>query len=759
MIRNVGKVTVSGSKTWRDNSNAYYTRPENIALTLWRKIETETGWTKVDATPEWTDEEGNVWTYQYTDLPYADENGYPYTYRVAEMNGDMELGEGDTLPVGNTPGTTTYPGAGYEASYDGDGYVWNITNTLTEQISITVTKDWIDGGPDSGERPASITFELLQNGVVVGTQTVEYTVVSRIIDFFTAGETQWTCTFENLPRFDSNGVAYVYSVKEVTVPGYETGDVHVTDPAHPEQGFSLTNTKMTQLTVKKFWRGTENNTPGSVTVQLKYYTADPNVRYNIPGSIQSAAELNAENGWTYTFTNLPQYVEVDGKYVKCTYVAEEIRIDGIAVKNADFTVHHEDEIIEKDANFHDQTTYQTTITNVQNMTITGTKTWVDNGNAYGTRPENLTLTLYRSVAGGQEEVVNATPTWTKPAEGDEWTYTYSHLPKTDVNGNAYTYRVEETLPAAAENGDHYEQLPGEPGYNFTNVLKGTVNIPVTKIWVDNHDSWGERSETVTIQLYRHTQAKPEKQPVEERTFTTDAGALEQLWNAIKGQTDDEWICTFTGLPKYDDTGALYIYTVEETVPEDYEAAYDQERFQITNTRDGDLRVEKEVTGSDGQKNRDFTFTVTLDDPTINGVYGDMEFVDGVAEFTLRHGQSATAEDLPAGLGYTVVEREANTNRYRTTYTGETGTIPAGDTAVTHVENRRNRQYYPDYTEEPETTPPPHIPEEDWTPPQYDDWHDVPQTGDTMNLALYVALAIVSAAGLTTLLIFARRKRR
>ena len=92
----------------------------------------------------------------------------------------------------------------------------------------------------------------------------------------------------------------------------------------------------------------------------------------------------------------------------------------------------------------------------------------------------------------------------------------------------------------------------------------------------------------------------------------------------------------------------------------------------------------------------------------------MTFENGVATFTLRHGQSATAEDLPAGLGYTVVEHDANTNRYRTTYTGETGTIPAGDTAVTHVENRRNRQYYPDYTEEPEPTPP-RIPEESWRP--------------------------------------------
>ena len=168
-----------------------------------------------------------------------------------------------------------------------------------------------------------------------------------------------------------------------------------------------------------------------------------------------------------------------------------------------------------------------------------------------------------------------------------------------------------------------------------------------------------------------------------------------------------------------------------------------------------------MTGSDGQRSRDFTFTVTLDDATIQGTYGDMTFENGVATFTLRHGQSATAEDLPAGIGYTVVEREANTNRYRTTYTGETGTIPAGDTAVAHVENRRNRQTYPDYTEEP--TPTPEIPEEDWhwphTPPHDGDWHDVPRTGDTMHLTPYLLLAALSAAGLAVLAAFALRRRR
>ena len=54
---------------------------------------------------------------------------------------------------------------------------------------------------------------------------------------------------------------------------------------------------------------------------------------------------------------------------------------------------------------------------------------------------------------------------------------------------------------------------------------------------------------------------------------------------------------------------------------------------------------------------DFEFTVRLDDTTINGTYGEMTFTDGVATFTLKGGESATATGLPTSLGYTVTQTE------------------------------------------------------------------------------------------------------
>ena len=113
-------------------------------------------------------------------------------------------------------------------------------------------------------------------------------------------------------------------------------------------------------------------------------------------------------------------------------------------------------------------------------------------------------------------------------------------------------------------------------------------------------------------------------------------------------------------------------------------------FKNTIARDtGSLTVTKTVAGDLGDRGVDWNFTVTLDDTTINGTYGDMTFVDGVARFVLKHGDSKKAADLPAGVPYTVVETEANQNGYATTATGDRGTIEKDQTKKAEFTNTYN----------------------------------------------------------------------
>lgn len=74
---------------------------------------------------------------------------------------------------------------------------------------------------------------------------------------------------------------------------------------------------------------------------------------------------------------------------------------------------------------------------------------------------------------------------------------------------------------------------------------------------------------------------------------------------------------------------------------------------------GSLTVSNTVTGDGADISKGFTFTLTLSDRTFRGVYDGMTFFNGVAQFTLKHGESKTIEHLPAGATYTVTEVEAN----------------------------------------------------------------------------------------------------
>lgn len=102
---------------------------------------------------------------------------------------------------------------------------------------------------------------------------------------------------------------------------------------------------------------------------------------------------------------------------------------------------------------------------------------------------------------------------------------------------------------------------------------------------------------------------------------------------------------------------------------------------------GNLAVQKTVAGNAGDKDREWNFTVTLSDKGISGIYGDMSFTGGEATFTLKHNQTMTAKDLPAGTFYTVSEDTAD--GYVTTSVSEKGTIPANDTATAAFTNTRD----------------------------------------------------------------------
>lgn len=108
------------------------------------------------------------------------------------------------------------------------------------------------------------------------------------------------------------------------------------------------------------------------------------------------------------------------------------------------------------------------------------------------------------------------------------------------------------------------------------------------------------------------------------------------------------------------------------------------KFAVAPASEGALTVSKSVVGEDSAT--EFTFTVTLGDTSITGDYGGMAFTNGVATVTLKSGESVTAEHLPAGTSYDVVETP-NAD-YASTAAGASGTIAADVTATAAFTNSR-----------------------------------------------------------------------
>ena len=536
----------------------------------------------------------NDWAGSFSDLDVYNA-GQPIAYTVEEVNV-----------------------AGYTSNITGnaaDGFT--ITNTHTpEKTALSVKKVWDDADDQDGMRPDAVTVRLLADGQDTGkTLTLN-------------ADNGWSGSFTDLDVYNA-GQPIAYTVEEVNVAGYQssiTGDA--------ADGFTIPNTHTpgkTALSVKKVWDDADDQDgmrPAEITVRL---LADGE-------STDRALTLNADNDWAGSFSDLDVYSA--GQPI--AYTVEEVSVAG----------------------------YQSSITGdaADGFTITNThtpektalsvkKVWDDADDQDGKRPETVTVRL---LADGQ----NTDKTLTLNADND-WAGSFSDL-DAYKEGAAIVYTVEE-----ADVAGYQPQITGSAatGFTITNThTPETITVSGSKTWNEADGRDDRRPDAITIRLL----ANGEEVAGKARTVTAADG----------------WAWRFTDLPKYEN-GQEIVYTIAEDAVPGYTATVDG--FNVTNTKDilsGSLTVSKTVSGNAGDTEREWAFTVWLDDTDINGAYGDMTFVGGMATFLLRHGESATATGLPAGVSYRVTETGANQDGYDTTKHGDKGVIPEGGTATATFDNAK-----------------------------------------------------------------------
>lgn len=742
------QINIPVEKVWDDNNNQDGIRPNSVTVTLYANNQS-TG-------KSLTLSKANGWKGTFENLDEF-KDGEKINYTVEEA-----------------------PVSGYTANItDSASGGFTITNSYTpETVDISGSKTWNDNNNQDGKRPASITIRLYANG----------TELTDKVQTVTA-DNNWKWSFTDLPKY-AEGKLIAYTITEDSVDGYTSA----------VNGYDVTNTyspEQTSVTVTKAWDDKNDQDgirPESITVKLLADGADT----------KETLTLSSGNNWTGTFNNLDKYRDGGEEIV---YTIEEVEVSGYNT------------VISGDASKGFVITNSHTPATTE---VSGSKTWDDKDDQDGKRPDSITIRLYANGKQVDTKTVTAKDDWKwsftnlpKYADGKEITYTITEdtVPgyTTNVDGfnvtNSYTpgktsvtvtkawndagnqdglrpgeitvklladgKDTGKTLTLSKENRwmgiftdlDEYKDgqkivytieevsvkgydsvITGDASTGFVITNSHTpeeIDLSGSKTWDDAENQDGKRPDSITIRLYANG---------------------EQV-KVVTVTEEDGWKWNFTNLPKYEN-GSEIRYTITEDVVPGYQSEVDG--MDVTNHyTPGQINISVTKNWQD----QDDADGIRPDSITVK-LYADGKDTGRELVLDQENNWTGSFDDLDEYAGgvkivYTIAEIEVK--GYDTAISGsaETGFVISNS----HTPDIPDTPDDPDKPEDPDdpdtpdtpTTPDdPDNPEQPQNPgqPETPDTpkDDIPQTGDTTNLALWVALLAISGTGLIATLIIGKKKR-
>ena len=493
---------------------------------------------------------------------------------------------------------------GYTVTQNGNAF----TNKLVV-TSVSGQKTWEkpDGTAYTGYRP-SIRVTLLRNNSAYAHRDFPAALNGAAADY--------AYTFTSLPKYDPDGIPYVYSIQETAVDGFTTAF----------SGTNLINTqKSTSIIVTKRWNDNGYAYPAALTrpaVTISLYNgvdSQPVSSHTFPTN---------ESNYTYTFSGLPEGVYgADGKYAAYTYSVQESGSTGytLATTTGDGSQANPFVLTNK----------------LDTVALTVQKNWVLSNISLVNVPA-ITVTLLQN---GAEFAGRTIPAGN--VSRADYTWTWSGLPKTDpLTGDAYHYTVAESMAGNAAAGfttgiTYDNSTPGLLRATVTNTQK-TVRLAGAKIWLDQAgNSYTGHWPAFTVTLYQNDSVYS-ADPT--RVFAADSANLGY---------------TFESLPQYDPDGTPYTYRVAESAVDGFTASY----TAVTasgNTLTADI------------ENRLKATVLTVDKQWLNGdtdVTGSVNRTVTV-QLTRKTASMSAAEDVP---GETALLASTTSPKYRAVWNG----LPAG----------------------------------------------------------------------------------
>lgn len=736
------------TKKWDDQNNKYHTRPEDENgkwkvdfLIQYRDkgddpseyttVTTKNGDPLIVSISDVDTEDQGTTTVE--DLPYVEGRQY-YAF---ELEPGYTTDNVDKYICDENGGTFHI---GYTVSYGdenpvqgGDGqadFITTATNTLGT-TSVSVKKNWEPETLPDGDQYPSVTMKVQYKS---GPTEDDWEDLEGCTVTLNGSKTPaWEHTFEDLPKYYPGADGYAekretqYRVVEAEGDGYVQKDVEVDEENNT---FTFTNKPVVDFTVTKQW----NSVPAEaynwkVTVGLYRTTEEvtdyTSLAYDVEHMVTNengqllTVELYGPDNLTATFEDLDKYYmdETTGDCLEYTYYVKELTVDGDKIDGTGFTKVVDGEDVKFTVDYtYAETGDAATVVNRVEGSLQVKKVWWDKGGDTA-RPEEITVGLYRFDKAAQDYVAVKDPdnlTLTLKEENG-WQGTFENLPEyySDGNGNRgekiqyAVYELDsEDNPIKGTEGNN--TLPATDGGSYTVYYDGftihnvrEVDLAVEKT-VTGDAADPNRQFTFDVS-FTYDKDMPEASHTGPYAYTVyqkgDGDEPEQVSEGTISSNGGTIFLTGGQYAVIEDlpAGTAYTVTEQEANEDGYVTTATGEEGTVTvggdNTASftnhrapGDLVIQKQVTGSRGDQNKQWEFHLTADllegmpywgssvGHRSDGSKVDLVFhaEDGYATFTLKSGESLEIKDFPIGTTFTVTEVEANEGGYTTTVEG-TGT--------------------------------------------------------------------------------------
>lgn len=418
-------------------------------------------------------------------------SGYPYT-------GDPETGATSAGKPGfysNDSADLTYSIKGTDKTDLTAEYPKPVVQVTTH--SLTFYKKW-SGVPGDVDMPKSVSLNVMYTDG--SKETIEL-----------SEENRWTLTKSNVPITKK-----IQSITEQPLEDYTPSYEIAADgtAATVTNSYSRITTK--NIKVVKKWIG-EGPQP-EIKVSLYYSDSGNNAE-----KLYETVVLNASNHWTHKWTDLPEKNRV--------YGVREEAIPANYTSNITYTTEGDTTTAEisnvYDQNCTDESYY--IVNTLQTVPLTITKTWNDDDNSQGERPDKLGVTVQE----GDHELL-----FTLSGNGNVWTKQASMLKRKD---NTYTAAEDlEGFGQYEQTDESVSTVGNRVNVSFTNQIT-TKTITVKKVWIDTFTDDKDRPGSIHFKLFRNGK--------EYETYSLSAEDMDKSGNT--------WTKVIENLPV---TGT---YTVEE----------------------------------------------------------------------------------------------------------------------------------------------------------------------------------------------------